>query len=151
MTAHVIPNTQIHDCSWSLYDKDCQWLTTGRRFYPGNPVSSTNKTNRHDITEVLLKVALNTISITLFSQFSNKMAIYRYKINKPPWHFTDSQRIVRWFSLESPVSSNNKTDSHDTSGIVLKMALSTITLTPTCNISMIRTRNFSVDRHLLYR
>jgi hypothetical protein len=28
---------------------------------PGPPVSSTNKTDRHDITEVLLKVALNTI------------------------------------------------------------------------------------------
>jgi hypothetical protein len=27
------------------------------------PVSSTNKTDRHDITEILLKVALNTISI----------------------------------------------------------------------------------------
>jgi hypothetical protein len=27
----------------------------------GTPVSSTNKTDRHDITEILLKVALNTI------------------------------------------------------------------------------------------
>jgi hypothetical protein len=27
----------------------------------GIPVSSTNKTDRHDITEILLKVALNTI------------------------------------------------------------------------------------------
>jgi hypothetical protein len=29
-------------------------------FSPGTPVSSTNKTDRHDITEILLKVALNT-------------------------------------------------------------------------------------------
>jgi hypothetical protein len=28
------------------------------------PVSSTNKTDRHDITEILLKVALNTIKQT---------------------------------------------------------------------------------------
>ena len=28
------------------------------------PVSSTNKTERHDITELLLKVALNTIALT---------------------------------------------------------------------------------------
>ena len=28
-------------------------------------VSSTNKTNRHDNSEILLKVALNTITITL--------------------------------------------------------------------------------------
>jgi hypothetical protein len=34
-------------------------------FSPGTPVSSTNKTNRHDITEILLKVALNTITQTL--------------------------------------------------------------------------------------
>jgi hypothetical protein len=27
-------------------------------------VSSTNKTDRHDITEILLKVALNTIALT---------------------------------------------------------------------------------------
>jgi hypothetical protein len=31
-------------------------------FFPGPPVSSTNKTDRHDITEILLKVALNTIT-----------------------------------------------------------------------------------------
>jgi hypothetical protein len=30
----------------------------------GTPVSSTNKTDRHDITEILLKVALNTINQT---------------------------------------------------------------------------------------
>jgi len=47
-----------------LCDKVCQWLaTTGRWFSPGNPVSSTNKTDHHDITKILLKlkVALNTI------------------------------------------------------------------------------------------
>jgi hypothetical protein len=32
-------------------------------FFPGTPVS-TNKTDRHDIAEVLLKVALNTINQT---------------------------------------------------------------------------------------
>ena len=29
-------------------------------FYPGPQVSSTNKTDSHDITEILLKVALNS-------------------------------------------------------------------------------------------
>jgi hypothetical protein len=33
-------------------------------FSPGTPVSSTNKTDRHDITEILLKVALNIIKQT---------------------------------------------------------------------------------------
>jgi hypothetical protein len=29
-------------------------IVTGRWFSPGAPVSSTNKTDRHDITEILL-------------------------------------------------------------------------------------------------
>ena len=33
---------------------------TGRWFSPDTPISSTNKTDRHDITEILLEVALNT-------------------------------------------------------------------------------------------
>ena len=48
----------------TLCDQVCQWLSTGRWFSPGIPVSSTNKTNLHDITEILLKVALNTIKQT---------------------------------------------------------------------------------------
>jgi len=47
-----------------LCDKVCQWLATGRWFSPGPSVSSANKTDRHDITEILLKVALNTIKQT---------------------------------------------------------------------------------------
>jgi hypothetical protein len=31
-------------------------------FFPGTPVSSTNETDRHDITEILLKVTLNIIA-----------------------------------------------------------------------------------------
>jgi hypothetical protein len=46
----------------TLCDKVCQWLATGWWFSSGLPVSSTNKTDRHDITEILLKVALNTIN-----------------------------------------------------------------------------------------
>jgi len=36
--------------------KVCQWFSTG------TPVSFTNKTDSHDITEILLKEALNTIN-----------------------------------------------------------------------------------------
>ena len=34
----------------------------GRWFSPGTPMSFTNITDRHDITEILLKVVLNTIT-----------------------------------------------------------------------------------------
>ena len=51
-------------------DKVCQWLATGQWFSPGPPISSTNKTDCHDITEILSKVALNTIKQTnIFSHF----------------------------------------------------------------------------------
>ena len=39
-------------------------LATGQWFSTGTPVSSTNKTDRHDTSEILLKVALNTIKQT---------------------------------------------------------------------------------------
>ena len=42
-------------------DKVFQWLATGWWFSPGPSVSCTNITDSHDITEILLKVALNTI------------------------------------------------------------------------------------------
>jgi hypothetical protein len=41
---------------------------TSRWFSPGTPVSSTNKTGLHDIIEILLKVALNTITLTPFKR-----------------------------------------------------------------------------------
>jgi hypothetical protein len=33
-------------------------------FSAGAPVSSTNETDSHDLTEILLKMALNTLTIT---------------------------------------------------------------------------------------
>ena len=41
-----------------------QALATRRLFSSDTPVYSTNKTDRHDITEILLKVAFNTITLT---------------------------------------------------------------------------------------
>ena len=41
-------------------DKAYQLLAHGRWFSPGTPASSTTKTGRHDIAEILLKVALST-------------------------------------------------------------------------------------------
>jgi hypothetical protein len=37
-----------------------QLLVEGRWFSPGTPASSTTTSGRHDIAEILLKVALNT-------------------------------------------------------------------------------------------
>ena len=43
-------------------------VTCDMSFSPGTPVTSTNKTDLHDITEILLKVELNTINQTLKTQ-----------------------------------------------------------------------------------
>jgi hypothetical protein len=47
-------------------------LATGHWFSTGIPVSSTNKTDRHNTSEILLKVALNTIKQT--SKQTNKQS-----------------------------------------------------------------------------
>ena len=52
-------------------DKVDQLLAQGRWFSPGTPASSTTKTGRHDIAEILLKVALN-----IKNQIKFKFIIY---------------------------------------------------------------------------
>jgi hypothetical protein len=54
-------------------DKVYQLLAHGRWFSPGTPASSTIKTGRHDIAEILLKVALNTINQSNLNQSGNKL------------------------------------------------------------------------------
>jgi hypothetical protein len=63
-------------------------LQTGWWFSLGPLVSSTNKTDRHDITEILLTVALNTITLPLTSESqkkgyhtSSKIIFYEYTKN----------------------------------------------------------------------
>ena len=48
-----------------LCDKVCQWLATDQWFSPCTPVSSHQKTDCHYTAEILLKVELNTIILTL--------------------------------------------------------------------------------------
>jgi hypothetical protein len=62
-------------------DKVYQLLANGRWFSPGTPASSTTKTGRHDIADILLKVALNTMKQT------NKNIHYKYK-------FTNNMQIT---------------------------------------------------------
>jgi hypothetical protein len=114
-------------------DKVCQWLATGQWFSLATPVSSTNKTDHHDITEILLKVVWNTIKSFFFKLFQEL----------PPFdisiiHIFRKRSMVtlmrydltgRWFSLATPVSSTNKTDHHDITEILLKVVWNTITLT----------------------
>ena len=47
---------------YNLCNEICQILAAGWWFFTGNPDSSTSKTDHHDITEILLKVVLNTVT-----------------------------------------------------------------------------------------
>jgi hypothetical protein len=47
---------------YNICDKVCQWLAADRWF---SPVSSPSKADHHNITEILKKMALNPINITI--------------------------------------------------------------------------------------
>ena len=64
ITTNVLSSNTIGARCTTLCDKVCHWLVTGRWFSPDTPVSSINKTDCHDMTEILLKVVLNTINQT---------------------------------------------------------------------------------------
>jgi hypothetical protein len=61
-------------------DKVCQWLATSQWF----SLVSSNKTDHHDITEILLKVALNTITLTLYKNHGTTPA-HCMSIEKQMW------------------------------------------------------------------
>ena len=71
------------------------------------------KIDRHDITEILLKVVLNTKTITLSLTNSSKI-------------FKDFCHNVHCGSRSKLVSSTNKTDCRDIAEILLKVALNTL-------------------------
>jgi hypothetical protein len=76
----------------TLCDNVCQWLTTGRWFSPDPPVSSTNKTDCHDIAEILLNVALNIIKQT------NPWSVFIKRVcdRHPALHMGVSDIILRF-------------------------------------------------------
>jgi len=61
-------------------EKAYQLLVHGRWFCPGTPVSSTTKTGRHDIDEILLKVALTTINQIKSNLHGEEYSIQHYVI-----------------------------------------------------------------------
>ena len=54
-------------------------LATARWLSSGTQVSSTNETDCHDITEILLKVALNTIKLN--QTFNKHMSTWKLVLN----------------------------------------------------------------------
>ena len=54
----------------------------GQCFFPGTPVFSTNKTDRYDIAEILLKVALNTHNFSSVGLVQNIYYHYHQTITR---------------------------------------------------------------------
>ena len=64
ITTTIVSSNPVHSEVYSIQNyviKVCQRLAAGRSFSPCT-VSFTNNNNRHDIIDILLKVALNTIN-----------------------------------------------------------------------------------------
>ena len=64
LTIAVAPIPPMARCT-RYYFMCCQWLAAGRWFSPDSSVSSNNKSDCHDITEILLKVELSTNTLTI--------------------------------------------------------------------------------------
>jgi hypothetical protein len=61
-------------------DKVYQLLAHGWWFSPGTPASSTTKTGRHNIAEILLKVALNTKNQSFYlEEFEDTKGVIRIR------------------------------------------------------------------------
>jgi hypothetical protein len=96
----------------------------------GYSASSTTKSGRHDIAEILRKVALTIknqikmISMQSVPITTNAVSSLRRDVLDTTLCDKACQWLVvgRWFS---PVSSNNKTDRHHITEILLKVTLNT--------------------------
>jgi hypothetical protein len=64
ITTKVVSSNPVHGEVYSIQHYVLQFISDFQHvwFSPGTPFSSTNKTARHDIAEILLKVALKAIN-----------------------------------------------------------------------------------------
>jgi hypothetical protein len=73
ITTNIVSSNRVHGEVYSIQHYVIKFVSDLLQD-GGTLVSSTNKTDRHDITELLLKVALNTIKQT------NKQTVHKVKI-----------------------------------------------------------------------
>ena len=66
ITTNVVSSNPDHGVVYSIQHYVIKFVSALRR--SGTPISSTNKADRHEIAEILLKVALNTLTLILTLQ-----------------------------------------------------------------------------------
>ena len=81
-----------------ICDKVCQWLVAGQWFSQGITVSSTDEIDCHNIAEILLKMALNSIAITL----CQSLVKYSYKYKS----FLQEKNMLMVLKAIVPIESN---------------------------------------------
>jgi hypothetical protein len=88
-------------------DKAYQLLAHGRWFSPDTPASSTTKTDRHDIAEILLKVALNTKnqfkSIKWNVKFAYKISVVHINCSKWYWRINKTVKSNKQKTMSKTV------------------------------------------------
>ena len=72
----------------TVCDKVCQWTAACRWISPGIPVSSTNKIDSHDIADILVKVALNIIILTITLMIGHVRSHYNIKQVAIRWRYS---------------------------------------------------------------
>jgi hypothetical protein len=85
ITTDVVWSNSVDDEVHSIQHYVIKFVS-GRWFYPGTPVSSTKNTDRHDITEILLKLTFITTNQTVYIDIN--AIIFQYVL------------IAEFFSLE---------------------------------------------------
>ena len=93
---------------------------TGRWFSPGPLVSSTNKTDCHDITEIVLKMALSTINLNLHH--------YAQKEMSPPTNNWGKKRRIKHRFMRKPTLTSKHRTKNATTHNMAQYILNTIIL-----------------------
>ena len=107
ITTQVVSSYSVHGDAYSIQHyvmKVCRWLPTG--FLWVLPFSSTNKTARHNITEILLKLVLNTINQaktidrlqSLSSLWQVSLPFQKWPIRIHADHWVAPKHLIIWLS-----------------------------------------------------
>ena len=119
------------------------------RWSAGTPVSSTNKTDCHDITVILLKVTLNNVTLILNpTHFRGTLWPWSYGPDVVIWISirarctTLCDIVCQWLATCQWFPQPKKNDSHDITKKWLKVALNSIKQTNKSSFSKSKNRSW---------
>jgi len=136
-SVHITTNVSlnpVHDEVYTIQHYVIKFVSNLRQvsrwFSPGTPVSSSNKTDRHDITEIRwLDYLTNHISLPPIRRgFAPGFVNYKKRCTRLAAASDTIYQLLahgRWFSPCTPASSTTKTGRHDIAEILLKLVLNT--------------------------